>query len=525
MANATTQSGARVSPVDVGARPSDKQQKTRPEKPNEQQYNEDLAKAEKEHAAVQEKLNAIKAKIDAAQPQNKDSPTARRQQELKSELQSIKQKQSAFKSSRGSLQEKISVLDAQLKSRMAEQKIARSRVAFKSVEEIDREIQRLEKQVDAGTMKLVDEKKALAEISSLRKQRKGFAGFDEAEKGIQDVKTQIAELRRTIDNPEVKALNQKYDEINQDLQSIKAEQDKAYGSLNSLRDERSKLHAEQQEKYSAVRSIKDKYRKAWTVYRDYEQEQNRQRQERQRTEREQYQKQKRREIAAKKLEEASEPAFMDEILTAEGLIRYFEPSSLTEASKSLRGPSGFAAEAQRSVDSFEFKGVRVAKKEDRDDNYFMGGGGKKGKKGKKGSSTTGSPAPSTPTEGKFNLTVGVIEELAKINVEPPMNQAGVPVVVEKLKQKRDQWKADQDKKTRENIEKAQREIDRLEAEAIEMPQSGSRRAHDSSKKPAAINQSVSGTASAQAELEQEKDASADVTEDLKKAGISDIVEN
>lgn len=529
MANATTPSAALVSSVDAGAGQSDKQQKMRLEKPNEQQFREDLAKAEKEHAAVQEKLNAIKAKIDAAQPQNKDLPTARRQQELRSELQSIKQQQSAFKSSRGSVQEKICVLDAQLKSRMAEQKAARSRVSFKSVEEIDREIQRLEKQVDAGTMKLVDEKKALAEITSLRKQRKGFAGFDEAEKGIQDVKAQIAELRKTMDNPEVKALSQKYDEINQDLQRIKAEQDKAYGSLNSLRDERSKLHAEQQERYSAVRSIKDKYHKARMAYRDYEQEQYRQRLERQRTEREQYQKQKRREIAAKKLEEASEPAFMDEILTAEGLIRYFEPSSLTEASKSLRGPSGFAAEAQRSVDYSEFKGVRVAKKEDRDDNYFMGGGGKKGKKGKKGSSITGSPAPSTPTEGKFNLSVGVIEELAKINVEPPMNQAGVPVVVEKLKLKRDQWKADQDQKTKENIEKAQREIDRLEAEAIEVPQSGSRRAHDrahdSSKKPAAVNQSVNGRVSAQAELEQEKDASADVTEDLKKAGINDITED
>ena len=331
---------------------------------------------------------------------------------------------------------------------MAEQKTARSRVAFKSVEEIDREIQRLEKQVDSGAMKLVDEKKALAEISSLRKQRKGFAGFDEAEKGIQDVKAQIAELRRTMDNPEAKALSQKYDEIQQDLQSIKAEQDKAYGTLNSLRDERSKLHAEQQERYSAVRGIKDKYHKARMAYRDYEQEQYRQRQERQKIERGQYQKQKRREIAVKKLEEASEPAFMDEILTAEGLIRYFEPSSLTESSKSLRGPSGLAAEAQRSVDSSELKGVRVAKKEDRDDNYFMGGGGKKGRKGKKGSNT-GSPAPSTPTEGKFNLSVGVIEEMAKINVEPPMNQAGVPAVGEKLKQKRDQWKADQDRKTKE----------------------------------------------------------------------------
>lgn len=330
---------------------------------------------------------------------------------------------------------------------MAEQKAARSRVPYKSVEEIDREIQRLEKQVDAGTMKLVDEKKALAEISSLRKQRKGFAGFEEAEKGIQDVKAQIADLRKTIDNPEVKALSQKYDEINQELQSIKAEQDKAYSSLSSLRDERSKLHSEQQEKYSAMRDIKDKFHKARVAYRDYDQEQYRQRQEKQKAERELYQKQKRREIASKKLEEANEPAFLDEILTAEGLIRYFEPSTSTET-KALRGPSGLAAEAQRSVESSDFKGTKVSKKEDRDDNYFLGGGGKKGRKGKKGGAP-GSPAPSTPTEGRFNLSVGVIEELAKINVEPPMNQAGVPEAVETLKKKRDQWKADQDKKTKE----------------------------------------------------------------------------
>lgn len=423
---------------------------------------------------------------------------------------------------------------------MAEQKAARSRVAYKSVEEIDREIQRLEKQVDAGTMKLVDEKKALAEISSLRKQRKGFAGFEEAEKGIQDVKAQIAELRKTLDNPEVKALSQKFDEINQEMQGIKAEQDKAYSSLSSLRDERSKIHSEQQEKYTAVRELKDKYHKARMTYREYEQEQYRQRQERQKAEREQLNKQRRREAAAKKLEEANEPAFMDEIITAEGLIQYFDPSTSTET-RSLRGPSGFAAEAQRSIECSEFKGTKISKKEDRDDNYFMGTGSKKGKKGRKGGAA-GSPAPSTLTEGKFNLTIGVIEELAKINVEPPMNQAGVPEVVERLKKKRDQWKADQDKKTKEvkwckllavevitniydqNVEKAQKEIDRLEAEAEEASQTSIRRTHDSSKKPAAKNQFVNGTASASAELAQEKDASADVTEDLKNASIEDAAE-
>jgi hypothetical protein len=303
------------------------------------------------------------------------------------------------------------------------------------------------KQVDSSTMKLVEEKKALAEVSSLRKQRKGFAGFEEAEKGIDDVKKQIAELRKSLDNPEAKALSEKYNEISKTLDEIKAEQDEAYKGINSLRDERTKLQADQQAKYAAMREIKDKYHRARVAYRDYDQEQWRLRQERQKAERDAYQREKRRKIADQKLEEASEPAYMDEILSTEGLIRYFDPSAPT-AAKSLRGPSGFAAEAQRTVEESKIPGTKVSKKEDRDDTYFMGTGGKKGKKGKKANGTA-SPATSTPTEGKFNLDMGVIEQLAKVNVEPPMNQSDVPAVVEKLKGKLDHWKKDQDKRTKE----------------------------------------------------------------------------
>ncbi|KAL8865354.1 MAG: hypothetical protein Q9174_006931, partial [Haloplaca sp. 1 TL-2023] len=213
MADIATPSAAAMSTLDAGAEPAreparDKSQKSGPERPDEQQYKESLAKAEKEYTAAQEKFNAIKAKIDLAQPLTKDSPAGKRQQELRNELQAIKQQQSGFKSSRTGTQEKIAALDAQLKSRMAEQKANKSRIPYKNVQEVDREIQRLEGQVDTGTMKLVDEKKALSEISSLRKQRKGFAGFDEAEKGIADLKAQISDLRKGLDNPEATALSQ-----------------------------------------------------------------------------------------------------------------------------------------------------------------------------------------------------------------------------------------------------------------------------------------------------------------------------
>ncbi|KAI9883412.1 MAG: hypothetical protein M1823_004829 [Watsoniomyces obsoletus] len=457
--------------------------KVRPEKPDESQFRADVDAAEKEHAAVMEKLSAVRAKLDLTKPSSTKSPAQQRQQELRSELASIRQQQQQFKSSRGNLQEKIKALDNTIKSRITEQKNARARVPFKSVDEIDQRIQHLDKQVETGTMKLVDEKKALAEISSLRKQRKGFAQFDEAQKGIDDAKTQLAELRKGLDDPEAKALSERYTAITTELDEIKAEQDEAYKSINSLRDERTKLQAEQQEKYSAIRSIKDKYYSQKKAYADYEHEAYKARRERQKAQRDAFDRERRKKVADERLEEASRPAYLDEIRTAEGLIRYFDPSSAaasdSSSSKTL-SPGKFAAQASRTVSTPEdFKGVKVLKKDDREENYMFMGANKKGKKGRRnnngGTASPGgtssiagtSTGTSTPTtEGgssKFQLTVGVIEELGKVDIEPPMGQADVPAVVEKLKTKLEEWKKDQDRQTKANIEKAQKEIDRLEA--------------------------------------------------------------
>ena len=381
-----------------------------------------------------------------AQPsKDKESPTAKKREELRTELKSIRDQQSQFKSSRGNTQEKIESLDSQLKSRLAEQKANKARIPFKSIEDVDREIARLQKQVDAGTMKIVDEKKALNEISALNRSRKSFAGIDEAEKAIGKLKTEISELKKSKDSPEQKALSERYSVIQKELDALKADQDDVYKNLNTLRDERTKLQEEQKGTWSAIREVKDKYYEALRLFRNWDIEARKQRQEKYRAEREANARDKRKRIAAEKLETASEPAYMDQILSAEGLIRYFDPNTPAEH-KSLREPSGMAAEAQRTVDASQMKGTVLSKKEDREDTYFKGSGGKKGKKGRKGGDAA---ATATPAEGKFNLSMGVIEELGKVGVDPPSNQAAVPEVVEKLKAKVAKWKTEQDSKTKE----------------------------------------------------------------------------
>ena len=347
--------------------------------------------------------------------------------------------------------DKIKRLDEQLKSRIAENKAARARSAYKSTEDIDREIARLQKQVDTGMMKLVDEKKALAEITSLHKQRKGFATFDHQQKGIDDVKSQIAELKKQLEDPEYKALSEKYAKISKELDEIRTEQDEAYKNLNGLREERTKAYGEQQEKANAVKDIKDKYFQAKREYAAYEREANQKRRERLKAERDAQEAEKRRQVAKEKLDEASAPAYQDEIIGTEGLIRYFDPSYKPE--KSSVESSKFAAEAQRTVDAEGIKGTRLARKDEAEEHYFVGKGGKKSKKGRKGgndaSASSNASTPQPSSEGKYNLPLGVIEELSRVGIEPPMTQADVPTVTEKLKSKLEGWKKDQDRKTKE----------------------------------------------------------------------------
>ncbi|KAJ5082321.1 hypothetical protein N7532_011364 [Penicillium argentinense] len=482
--------------------------RVKPTKPDEDAYKKSLAEAEKEHTAVQEKLNEIVTKIQNATPNNKDSPVSKKQQELRTELASIRQKQSGFKSSRTSIQEKINALESTLKARIAEQNNSRGKMAFKNVDEIDREISRLEKQVDSGTLRLVDERKALSDISTMRKQRKGFAALEDSQKGINDLKAQISEVRKTLDNPEAKALSDRYSVIQKELDAIKAEQDGVYKNLNSLRDERTKLRNEKQEKYLAIKTIKDNHFSARRAYKQYEDEAWRVRRERQQAERDAYEREKRKKVADKKLEEASAPAYADEILTAQGLIRHFDPAynftSLGLDDKKQEG-ANFRAGVGRTVDDSGIKGMKVVKKEDED--YFAPAATKKGKKGKKGGAAA--------TETKFNMNVGIIEDFAKVKIDPPMNQSDVPAVVEKLAAKIGEWKKNQASKTEENIQKAKAEITRLEEEEAKIDASG--RATDAGKKPAKAN----GAPTAGAELAQEKDGAADAADELKKSSLED----
>jgi chromosome segregation ATPase len=373
---------------------------------------------------------------------DKENPTQKRRQELIAQANEIRSKQGVGKADRTGKMSQIKQLDEQLRRRITEQKAARSKMPYKNTAEIDDKIKELEASVDSGKMKLVDEKKALAEVSNLRKIRKNFSTFDNEQTAIDDLRAKIKEIKDSMENPEAKALSAQYDTVQAELDTIKAEQDSVYKNLSSLRKERDELRNKQQATWEALKKFKDNYYTQRKAAQQWERQQWEKRREREQADRDRINKERKMERAQQMLAEASDPSFAEQIRRADNLARFFDPSHAVEEKAPLLADKGLAAAAQRKVDAGAFEGMKLVRKEDRADEYLPAS--KKGKKGKKSHAATDAPAAA----GKFSCPPSVMEDCTFVGVNPPMSAAEVPEVLEKVKAKIAQWKADQTEQTR-----------------------------------------------------------------------------
>lgn len=110
-------------------------------------------------------------------------------------------------------------------------------------------------------MKLVDEKKALNEISNLKKTRKTVESFAAQQEIIDVEKAKIDEIRTGLDSPEAKAINDKFNTIKAELDVINKAHDESSKGRDGLYDERNAISAE-------IDAVYTKKKEAMSVYRD-----------------------------------------------------------------------------------------------------------------------------------------------------------------------------------------------------------------------------------------------------------------
>lgn len=388
--------------------------------------------------------NAAKQNIDFASNRNSESPTALRRKELLDEKNEIKAKQNAGKNSRSSKINEIKRLEAQIKTLehkydYVEEPLEKARDTMnlgpkgkRSLEErLDDAVRILQARCDSGTLRFAEQRETETKIvqfnTALEKKK-------EQQKPIDDLQAKIKEIKDSMDDPESKALNERWAAIQAELDTIHAEQAEKGKNLDSLHAERKELQNLQREKFAAKKNLGDEYYKQRNAWRDYDREQRAKAQERYRAEQERIRKERKLERAQKMLAEASDPAYLDEIRRANSLLQYFDPSFVPEKAP-LQPTTNLQAQAERKVDASDLQGVKIMSKKDREEELFPAQ--KKGKKGKKGKKQDAAAAKT------FNCPPSVLEDCSYLDIDPPMSAEEVPGVIEKVKSKLDNWKADQ----------------------------------------------------------------------------------
>jgi hypothetical protein len=196
----------------------------------------------------------------------------------------------------------------------------------------------LERDVDSGKLKLVDEKKNLKRITDLKSVRKQLAVFSSAEESMKsDIAKRKAlqdELSSSTATPEAKALSEEFNRIREEMAKLKGENDEAFAKRGELKTQRDELQKERDKAYEHRKAVQDEYYKQRDAYRTWT-DQNRKVLTKEgskanwQAQSEKYWKQREEEErariarnAASRLEEASHDAFATEIWKCENVFPY-----------------------------------------------------------------------------------------------------------------------------------------------------------------------------------------------------------
>lgn len=218
--------------------------------PDVEQKNKQIAKLNDQIKKIEASINSISTQIESTNTPKEDSD---KRKALTSELRKVITSQDDIKKKRHLINDQIRLLDQSIKKKVAEITSKTSKYNFKTVEDIDKKIRKLESEIESGNLMLVEEKKALKEISSLNKLKKDFAGIELTQKSIDSDKAKIVELKSSLSTVSNKEIQTEFEKITTELNELSTKNK----SIQSKRDELfTKRRTLQDEKYDLLRQIR-----------------------------------------------------------------------------------------------------------------------------------------------------------------------------------------------------------------------------------------------------------------------------
>ncbi|KAJ3032633.1 hypothetical protein HDV00_007304 [Rhizophlyctis rosea] len=442
---------------DLAPAPATTERRKAPAKPDPEtlaEINANIESLKAKHAAAQAKINGtdnIKGSFDG------------RRKELRSQLDELNKEKNELQEKRAKILDALKAGQASLKKKGEEVRSSKDRLGYKSVEEVDKAVADLEKQLQTGASSLLEEKRIVAEISNLKKAKKILEGFSAQGASVEGDKAKLDDLRAQLNaiDPQRTAVREKIDAVRAQLTELDGERKEKVGNFTELVNERKAVKAELDAEFDKLRSHRSTFKQQkdeWYAFQNEERNRKREAYKQQRAAELEHRLTER---AQREKEAAEIPAYTDEINECNALIKLLGGDS----------KSGEKVEAKvdglniRKVDSALPEGaVALGRKAEREEDVFMMmGGGKKGKKGRK--TADSSSTPSTPPTKPFKLDFETISQFMKLKIEIPVSAADVPAAIKALEEKKAWFEENSAEQTRKNKEAAEAKIAALKARA------------------------------------------------------------
>ena len=435
---------------------------------------------------IQSKILVIRQKIDNS---SSKGPLQERRQELFNQLNSLKSQQAGNKQSRSKVIDHLRSLQDSVQKKVylclfyifyisflikvslqvKDLANAKSKLPIKTTEGIDNRIRDLDGDIESGTLRLADEKKSLQEISNLRRSKKIVEGFASQQLSIDQDKAQIEALKLQLDDPQSKALNEQFENIKADLDKIKSELNDNQKSRQGLFDQRSKLQSELDGVYSSKRQHSERHQEMNELYFKKLNEDRMRREQKFREEREIEEANKAKVMAEQIREDAKLPAFETQIQDCNTLIDQFSriagitPSQPQTETATEQKPEGKAMGEHniRKVDTDFQVGTMLKKKNlEEDEAYFVGGKPSSKKKG--GNKKQQQQSQQQPNDDdKIQIPLATLTALMSLSIPPPKSYSDLRKTIDSLDIKKAWFEANQERQTKENVDKAEKEISKL----------------------------------------------------------------
>lgn len=412
---------------------------------------------------VDEELAQLRKQIDQNQVGDK---TQNERKKLQDKTKEIIKTQADLKARRNAVHDQIKQLDANIKRRSSEiqDKIGK-KSKYTTTAEAKQRIAQIEDTISTGDVSLVEEKMMVKEMNSLNKLIKDLVAVEPVKKAIDADKEKITKLKEELNGMNPRELAAQFDENQKKLNELQSSSQNVYDKRQTLYNKRTALYAKRDEIYSQIRKIRADFDNEFKAFKNKLEKQRLKREEDEKLSKLLEEKDSKMGKLQEKLMHARTPAFTYEIGAIENILVVLDPT-FEKPKKTvldeLNNNSSSIDAATPSAAPVNNDGLVLVEKKDDDYNRVAPSKSKKHKKKSQNKKESAEQTLFTKVDGKVTLEPTLIATLAELDVTVPVNQDDVPVAIEQLKAKHQDFLSRQDAETEKNIAAVEEQLKKLE---------------------------------------------------------------